>query len=220
MSDDILFTAEELNARVGSGEIKPNLPPPGHKREEVLAQRKDELAQKAEELSQNVGAIDPSVFEEDHDIQRDIRKGFLDVDVGPQFMIKWVNFVNQHSSAVWKAKAEGWKVVTADMVKDADSDLIREDNTLRVGDVICMYIRKDKHLLLQRKAETRALKRQFGLEAELNDIARKHPKALKVHNATEGKYSDTIEKRAARRTAMQHLGNQMKKGTIPGVPIR
>lgn len=218
--NDILFTAEELDARVRSGEISPNLPPPGSQRREILAQRADALAQKVEEISEDRGVIPESAFVEDREIQNSIRKGFLDVDIGPLYVTKWVNYVNQHSYMVWAAKGEGWKVVTPDMVKDADRDLIKEDNTLRVGDVICMYIRKDQHLLLERKREQVNLKRQYGIESELSDLAAKNPRALKIHNATEGKYSDTIQKRAARRTAIQHLGNQMKRGPVPGIPIK
>jgi hypothetical protein len=218
--DDTLFTAEELDARIRSGEITPNLPPPGFQRREVLAQRTDALAQKVEEISEDRGAIPESAFEEDREIQNSIRKGFLDVDIGPLYVTKWVNYVNQNSHMVWQAKAEGWKTVTANMVKNADRDLVREDNTLRVGDVICMYIRKDQHLLLERKRDQANLKRQYGIEAELTELAAKNPRALKVHNATQGKYSDTIQKRAARRTAVRHLGNQMKQGPVPGIPIK
>jgi hypothetical protein len=218
--DDTLFTAEELDARVRSGEITPNLPPPGFQRREVLAQRTDALAQRVEEISEDRGAIPESAFEEDREIQNSIRKGFLDVDIGPLYVTKWVNYVNRQSYMVWEAKAQGWKVVTANMVKNADRDLVREDNTLRVGDVICMYIRKDQHLLLERKRDQANLKRQYGIEAELTELAAKNPRALKVHNATQGKYSDTIQKRAARRTAVRHLGNQMKQGPVPGIPIK
>ena len=216
------YTPQELESAIRSGEVDPNLPPAGYQRREVLAERQDSLAQAAEEASQDMGTINPALFEEDRDIQREIRRGFLDLDIGELYIVKWVNFVNQHGNAVWAAKYEGWRVVTADMVRDLDRDLVREDNTLRVGDVIAMFIRKDQHLLLERKRAEKQAIIQHGAEVELIDLANKHPNALKVHSDLTGgnPYGDRMAKRAAQQTAMRHLGNKMKQGTIPGVPIK
>jgi hypothetical protein len=216
------YTPQELENAIRSGEIDPNLPPAGHKRNEVLAERKDNLEEAAETVSADMGSIPQSVFEEDRDLQRDIRKGFLDLDIGDQYVVKWVNFVSQHSHAVWAAKSEGWKVVNSAMLKAVDHDLVREDNTIRVGDVIAMYIRKDHHLQIEMTRRKKQIAVQYGAEAELNHLAGKHPNALKVHSDLTGgnKYQDQIQRRAARRTAMQHIGNKMKSGTVPGVPLK
>lgn len=201
---------------------QPDLPPAGDARRDELAKRTDQLEQKAETEFADRGTIDPSVLEPDHDLQGMIRRNFLDVDLGPAYKVKWVNFVSQHGNMVWQAKAEGWEVVTVDMVNAADRDLVKEDNTLRVGDVICMRMRIDRYHLMEQQAEQRRLAQQFSVENEVIEIAAKHPKALKVHSDLTGvnPYADQMQKRAARKTALNHIGNRMKKGTIPGVPIK
>jgi response regulator of citrate/malate metabolism len=195
--------------------------PAGYKRVEELSRRRDTLEEHVEEVAKDIGSINPAVLEEDREIQRDIRKGYLDVDIGPLFVRKWVNFVNQHGNAVWQAKAEGWMTVSGDMVSGVDRDLIKEDNTLRIGDTVLMYMRKDQHLLLERQNEQRRLKQQYGIEAQIQEIADKNPKAFVVHgDLNTSPHAQTIQKRAAQRTAMRHIGNKMKRGTLPGVPIK
>lgn len=224
---DQLYTEEELAqaaaiANPQQQAPEPNLPPPGAARRDELARRTDDLQQAAEELTPESGKIDPKVFEPDRDLQRAIRRNYLDLDIGPQYVVKWVNFHSQHSKAVWEAKADGWQVVTASMLKPEDQALAVEDNTVRVGDVIAMFIRKDIHLMLEQEAEERRLRQQYVVESELSEIASKHPKALKVHSDLTGSnpYAEQMQKRAAQKTALNHLGNQMKKGPLPGVPIK
>jgi hypothetical protein len=223
MSDDQLFTTEELSAMHPQPSVpEPDLPPAGYKRDDELARRQDTLNQQLDSMPDDIGTINPEALKPDHDLQGMIRKNFLEVNLGPAYKIKWVNFVSQHGQAVWQAKAEGWEVVTANMVNMCDRDLVKEDNTLRVGDVICMRIRLDRHLMLEQQAENRRLAQQFGIENEINEIASKHPKALKVHSDLSGTnpYSDQMQKRAARKTALAHIGNQMKKGPVAGIPIK
>jgi hypothetical protein len=221
---DQIFTQEELDAAVRSGEVQPNLPPPGAARREVLAQRKDALEQAAEERFAEVGAIPREAFKEDRDIQRDIRKSFMDLDLQPPgvYKLKWVNFRSQEGYHVWEAKAEGWKVVTPAMVGDCDQDLLKEDNTFRVGDTIAMCIRLDHFIRLEKERENRRLRAQFGYETEIVELADEHPDAFKVHTEENGdpRVFDRIRKQAARKSALRTIGNRMKKGTIPGVPIR
>jgi mannose-6-phosphate isomerase-like protein (cupin superfamily) len=168
------------------------------------------------------GSINPAVFEEDQDIQYDISRNFLDVDLGPAYIVKWVNFASQNGTAVWKAKYEGWRVVSGSMVKDIDRDLVKEDNTLRVGDTICMYMRKDHHLQLMQKQEQIRLRQQYGAEAELIELAEKNPKALKVHGTLDQQnpHLSQTQQKAAQKTALSALNKHIKQGTVPGVPVR
>ena len=220
MSDQI-FTEEELQQAVSTGKVDPNLPPPGAERRNVLAERQDALEEQAEIAFENVEAMDPKVLEPDREIQYEIENDFMKINIGPAYVVKWV-YTGQNSQKVWQAKAEGWQIISPDMLVDkVDRMLVKEDNTLRVGDVVAMYIRKDKHFLLEQKRKMRQLRQQFGAEAELHELAGKNPKALKVRNFDEDNpHASQIQARAARKTAMRHLGNKMKQGTIPGVPIK
>lgn len=217
-----VFSQSEIDAALQSGQLAPNLPPAGYKRDEVLAERKDALEQQAEIRAEGRGTINPKVFEEDREIQHAVRRGFLDVDVGPIYIIKWVNYVSQHGHAVWEAKAEGWSVVTASMVKDVDRDLVREDGSLRVGDTICMCMRKDDHMLMERQRAERQSRIQHGFVGELHDIAKGNEHAFKILDGIENQnpHWQTMEKRAAARTALRTLGGKMKTGPVPGIPIK
>ena len=219
---DQIFTNEELAAAAGVSP-EPNLPPPGQQRREELARRKDALEEQAEKKYADAGRIDPKVLEPDRELQSQIRNNYLEIDIGPAFMVKWVNYVSQNGSAVWQAKIDGWQVVTADMLVDKiDFGLVKEDNTLRVGDVLAMFIRKDQHLLLERKRAEKQLRQQYGAESELHEIVGKHSKALQIRDTTtDPNLMNRIKQRAAAsQVAVNHLGNKLKQGTIPGVPIK
>jgi len=222
MAEEKLFTDEELNTAAAAVATTPNLPPAGYKRDEVLARRQDALDQKIDSISDDIGAVNPKAFEEDREIQDMIRKDYLFVDIGPEYVVKWVNFVSQHGNAVWAAKAQGWQVVTAEKVRGVDRDLVKEDNTLRVGDVICVFMRKDRHLMMEQAQARHRFAVENGFESELNDLAAKNPKAFKVRSDLSGgnPHLSQTQSRAARKTALGHLGNQMKKGLVAGIPIK
>jgi hypothetical protein len=212
-----------------------NLPPAGGARREELKRRTDQLEEKAEEQYADVGKIPKEALKPDREIREHIRKSHLEVGTQhPYLKVKWVNYVNLQGSMVWAAKADGWAVATAQDIPDA-KELVREDGTIRIGDVLLMCIRIDDYLVLEKHEKTKRLRQQYGVEAEIHDLAART-------NAREGKVVfknvqtpglggmseetlQTIEARAerqtaARRTAAEHLGNRMKRGTLPGVPIR
>ena len=214
----------------------PNLPPAGFERNEELLRRIDALEQKAEAQYADRGAVphdhDALNPERNREIQHDIHRGHMAIGFNhPIYVTKWVNYVNHNSFMVWQAKDEGWKVATVDIFPEAaDSGCIRADNTIRVGDVLLMYIRKDDHFMLLERDKKKRLRQQYGIEVEIHDIARKHPSVFNSIGSTEdGGIDDrtlnVMERRAsrqsaARQVAARHLGNKMKQGIVPGIPLK
>lgn len=213
---------------------EPNLPPAGYQRDEELAKRTDILNEQGEKIYADVGKIDPSVLEADPEIRRDIAMNYLEIGLEHAvYSTKWVNYVNLQGQKVWEAKADGWIMATVTEFPEA-RDLRKADNSIRVGDVLLMFIRKDEHLKLLQREDKKRLRQQYGIEAEIHDLA----------NATNRKYGtqvfagvetpelggnmrqemvNAVNKRnsrqaGARRTAAEHLGNKMKEGFVPGIP--
>lgn len=213
-----------------------NLPPAGHERTEELKKRTDRLEEQAEEKYADVGSMPKAMLEPDHNIQSDIRKSYLDIGTDhPLYVTKWVNYVNQNGMMVWQAKADGWMVATAKEFPEA-ADMQKSDGTVRVGDVLLMFIRKDDHFRLQQREATKRLRQQYGVEADIHALAeatnRREGKEVfakvetpAVTGGVSGKTLETLQQRAtmhkaAVNTAARHVGNLMKKGPIPGVPIK
>lgn len=206
---------------------KTSLPPAGHARTDELKRRTDKLEELAEKQYAGVESIDPSKLEPDREIQYSISNNYLEIGVNHPFLkTKWVNCVNQHSTMVWQEKAKGWKVSTIHEFPEA-APLVREDNTIRVGDVLLMHIRIDEHLKLEQREEQKRFRQQLGIEAELHDIVGKHSNAFTVHSENTGGIPDSITSRmggdlrrsASHQIAARTLGERLKRGTIPGVPI-
>ena len=207
-----------------------NLPPVGHERREELLKRDDALAEQGETQYADRGTIPADVLQPDHNVQNVIRRSHLDIgSEHPLYKTKWVNYVNMNGQMVWQAKADGWAVASGKEFPEAD-DMAKVDGSIRIGDVILMFIRHDEHFHLEQREATKRLRQQYGVEAEIHDLAAKHGNVFKNVHTPEitGGMPDgllkTVEARAARRssavsTAARHLGNKMKTGTIPGVPI-
>lgn len=213
----------EAEAAIASGDIGFDLEPPGYKRDEQLAQRKDDLEQQAEEVSNEMEhfAVDPKALEKDREIQDFIAKDALDVeDPQPGYVYKWVPYVHSHGNAVFAAKAQGWEVVEGNMPESLSLRAV--DGSRRVGDVLLMRIRMDYHLKLQMLEDKKRLTRMYGAEAALYEIQRKYPELfpdVDTELQPSPQLRSTTTRRAARRVAAQAVGNRMKQGTIPGIPI-
>jgi hypothetical protein len=215
-------------------EIDPSLPPPGSERNEILARRTDELEEAADALNAQSGTIPEKFMQPDHNVQRDIRRGFLDIGSDHPFLkTKWVNCVNQHGSKVWEAKSQGWRVATVEDFPEAQ-DMRKEDNTLRVADTILMCIRMDAHVRIQQQEDAKREAAQYGLEGSVHDMARRHSNVFRnVYSESTGGLPDNVSQRvsaistarnltrgAAQRMAANQIGNRMKEGLIPGIPLK
>lgn len=232
------------------------LPPAGFERDEELKRREDNLQERAETLAaeRDVGVIPQKVLEPDREIQYAIKRDFLSIGVNHPFLkTKWVNYVNQHGSKVWEAKTDGWMVANADHFKGTEDyemvrDLIREDNSIRVGDVMLMCIRMDRHLMLEKREAEKRRRQQFGVEAEIHDMAnsvnrkrgqrvfagvstpevgvsgelspRAHARLDSLTRQSEARDVSLARQIAAKRVASQHVGEMLKSGTVPGLPIK
>jgi len=219
-----------------------NLPPAGYKRDEELTKRHDDLQEAAELKAEEneVGAIpaDHDAFnpERNREIQHAIHKHYLDIGTDSlQYKTKWVNYVNANAQKVWEAKTDGWQVATVREFPEArEMGAVREDNTIRVGDVILMFMPIEQHRILDEKQRQKRLRQQYGVEAEIHDLAERtnsrQGQAVFAGVSTPnigvtGKISESTSQQpgvssVARKVALNHLGNKMKQGTIPGVPIK
>ena len=219
---------------IGTEGFNVDLPPAGAVRREVLAERTDLLEQAGEEQFADRGAIphDSPVLrpEENREIQQHIHKSHLDIGADHPFLkTKWVNWKNQEGQMIWQAKSDGWNVATIKEFPEAKG-LQKEDGTIRVADVLLMCIRLDAFLQLINREAQKRIRQQYGIESDIHQLAAKYPDVFKnVHTELSGGVPEDImnvvESRATRRSAAHRvaaktLGNQMKTGTIPGVPIR
>lgn len=216
------------------------LPPAGYQRDELLKERQDNLEEAAETVAnaQEVGAIphdhDALNPDRNREIQQHIHGGHLSIGANhPYLKVKWVNWKNQDGWMIWQAKEDGWQVATVQDFPEA-KPFVKEDNTIRVADVLLMCIRMDEHYLLEERDKKKRLRQQYGVEAEIHDLARKTNAAtgrevFKNVQTPElsGVSEDTLNimeqraarKNAARKVAAHSLGNKLKSA-IPGVPVR
>jgi hypothetical protein len=217
--------AEKIEQKLKSGEIKVDLPEPGYKRDEVLAKRKDELEKEIEETADahKLSAVNPEAVKEDREIVRPLKQDFLVLSIDPKYKLRWVNCQHHHAAAYLQARADGWQVVTKDMVGKEDHWKFGADGVCRLADVIAMCIPMEYWEQIQREQEDYHRRMQFGLEMQVYDMADKYGDKIKFHSEATGgdpRIMDQFTKRAARKTAMKHIGEQMKRGPIPGLPIR
>jgi len=236
-----LYTDEELAQQATSNQVgtqptfmspeqaavaTPNLPPPGAAREETLARNADALAEAAETQTPDVGAIPERFLEPDREIQNDIARDYMDIGTDhPYLKTCWANYVNLNSQKVWEKKAQGWQIATAVEFPEA-ADLVKADNTIRIGDVLLMCIRIDRYEQIRQKEENARLAQQYGLEAGVYELADKHPNVFKTVSTDENPTLDPrtqalIERRrGAGKAAINTIGQQMKSPNgVPGIPL-
>lgn len=223
---------------------EPTLPPAGFQRDEELLKRTDELEEKGEHLA---NALEMGEIPHDHDalrpdrnreIQQHIRKDHLAIGANhPYLKTKWVDWKHQDGKQVWDAKFDGWQIATVKEFPEA-ADLRREDNTIRVGDVLLMCIRMDEYYKLQEREKEKRFKQQFGVEARIHELAEatNRRRGIRVFAGVAtpelgvtGTLSPTGQAKAAQfemarkeavgREAFRALGNRMKQGPINGLPL-
>jgi hypothetical protein len=232
--DDQLFDTTELDGTQ-------TLPPAGAARREELARRADALEQKIEEIPTEQESIphdhDAIRPERQREIQHAIHSNYLQIGVDhPYLAVKWVNWKNLEGDAVWRAKSEGWVTATTAEFPEAEG-LQKVDGTIRVADVLLMCMRKDLHMQLELKQKNKRLRQQYGVEAKMHDLAARNPRAFAGVSTPEigqtghlgpaanaslqaMEQRSTRANQAARALGVKHIGERMKSGPIPGVPIK
>lgn len=211
--------------------------PAGHERDEEMSRRTDTLQQRAEEKADanEIGAIphdhDALRPDRNREIQNHIHKDHLAIGTDhPIYVAKWVNWKNLEGQMVWKAKSDGWMTASVKEFPEA-AHLRKEDGTIRVADVILMFIPKEVHAQLVQREKRKRQRQQFGVEQEIHDMAERNPHVFAGAATPElgvtGNLSPTAQKkiaqfntRGAGRVAINRIGDMMKKGPIPGVPLK
>jgi hypothetical protein len=224
-----MANVQDYEKKIKSGEMKLSDVPAGYKKKEIKAKKIDEAQEAGEKMTQNLGKIPEKALQPEREIQYGIRKNFLDIRV-PGCRVKWVNYVHQHGTAVWEARGQGWIIVTKDMVVPEDRDMCREDNTFKIGDVmaVCMPLQRYGELLAAQAMKTARVEQTEDV-AELHDLRKKHPKAFKILDDLSNdpetlsvirkQLGDPVTKHGAKRVAARHLGEKMKQGMVPGIPL-
>jgi len=241
-----LYTDEELKAAEAArivnpqqaATIDPNLPPPGAARQEELSRRTDQLAEAAESQSVEVGKIPESALAPDREIRRDISRGYMEVGINhPIYKFKWVNYASLNGQMVWQAKSQKWKIANLDTFREIPysdqandiemvQDMLRADNTIRVGDVLLMHIRIDQYEQNRQAEQEKIRRQQFGYESDVYDLAEKYPTVFKNVSTDENPTLDPRtqqlidRRRGAGKAALNAIGEQMKRpGGVPGIPL-
>ena len=217
-------------------QVEPDLPPAGHARDEVLAERKDALEEEGERKYDELGreSIDPKAFKPDRELQHQIVDlDMLTVDGAVLGFIYCWTFTGKGGYFVWAKKAKHWEVVQGNM-PECKHAMVAEDTTRRIGDVILMRTTEENY---DRHEEREALKRvrqSEGVTAELREIGGRYPRTFIVHdNLSDLKVggrslSDimqakaehkTATRTAARRVAAQSLDPKIREGTVLGVQM-
>jgi len=222
-------TKTELLTRivlVDGGQQPPDLPPPGHARDEELARRTDELARRAEVEAPEVFPIDPDALEEDREILHALHEyDMLAVsNAKPGYTYCW-SYYGQNGQMVWMKKAVGWEVVKGKQEPEAREHM-DSDGTRTLGDVLLMRIPTEHYETIVEQQRRRREAQEFGVSADVIAYARKH--GLKVHEDLStvkvgaNTLMDVMQKKAERRTAakktaMQHLDKKLREGQVPGL---
>lgn len=222
--NDNIFTQEEIAA---GNAPDPNLPPAGYARDEELLRRQDALEAKLDALlgKLDIQSINPATFKEDREIQYALTEkndGLGVTDREPGYEYCWARAAGDDSQQVWRRKSRGWEVVQGNM-KEC-SHLKIADGTRRIGDVLLLRIRMDRHLMNVREDRERTLKRQFGAEAEVHGFAASHPNAFgRIESTNDDPTTPTMQKtlqRGAQKAAMQQVDGMLRKGNVPGMPVK
>ena len=205
-----------------SGQRQPDMPEPGHKRDDELARRKDVLEQRIEEEAPDVYPVNPEALEPDRDILRDLEHDMLEVtNPDSEYTYCWAYF-GMNGQAVVAKKAVGWRVVDSG---DKECPEHKEsDGTRRIGDVLLMKIPTTRFIEITKAQERRRQAQELGVSSNVMALADKY--GLKVHEDLSTvqvgpqTLMDVIQKKSgAEKVAMRHLDRKLRKGEVPGVSI-
>jgi len=151
-------------------EAEKELPPRGHRRREVLAQRADELAEASEVQGVNRVAIDPSKLEVEREIAKHFnRKGVLAItDQVKGYTYYWAD-IRDSATVTWK-KTLGWEIVKGDCPEMQER---KDANGWRVvGDAVLMRIPTWKWEIIRKHEEGLAIKaNESEMSAAMDDLA-------------------------------------------------
>lgn len=216
--------SEEKIERAVRSKGTADMPPAGHEQREVLKRRQASLEEEADALAEQMimGEVDPKALEIDNEIAS--RVGQLDVSAKRDDMhYVWTNYVSDHGNHVERKRLCGWEIVSGKGPDVPEArELIKEDGTRRIGDVLLMRIPRDHALVMMAKERKRALERRGILrnpEALAEMALRRTNGKVKIHLDLSEEHRRTVERRATARriqmeTAMRQLGKKLEGGAV------
>lgn len=243
MSDDV--TTGDAIAEAAAPPEKPkrgrprkhNLPPAGDAQRDELKRREDQLHARAEKEIPQGGAIRSDVLKEDREVLSEIYdfNGYNQLQVKgalPDYVYKWVKIATANSPTDMVAQeqvfavidADGnrvpcWEVVCGSMPEA--SDCKDATGVRRIVDVILMRCRKDRYEALMRYQAEQHARQVAGVNAtalEMGERLRGRGITVSEIGTTPQDWVKTRQE-GMRHLAMQGLGNQIREGTVPGLPV-
>jgi len=208
-------------------DVEPNLPPPGHERDEELKARTDNLEAAAESIQteHEVYGVDPSSLEPDREILQHMDE--LTVDKAqPGYHYKWEYF-GQNGRNIWRSKRLGWAVVDASMPEAPE--LKGADGYRRIGDTLLMRITDERFAQIEAQQEYKRLAQQEGINSRILELGEKvRGSGIRVvtdpEHAPTSKGNDNMmevmKKRHARAVASQKRDQMLRTGAVPGLGRR
>lgn len=200
------------------------LPPAGHEQREILKMREANLQEEAELLAQKIimGAIPEDMLKIDRHIYQKI--DMLEVsDKRDDMHYVWVNFKAENGHHVERKRILGYEVVsgTGDDCPEA-KEVITEDGSRRIGDVLLMRIPRQAALAQMAEQRAQALTRRGILRNPdaLAEMALKHTNGkIQVHTTLSEEHMRIAERRAqqrqmSRERAYARLGRQLEGGRV------
>lgn len=201
------------------------LAPPGAAQREQLAERHDTLQQQAEEMPVEHFTIqNPNVFAPERELQDLIqtRDALTVTNPQPGYAYSWV-FTGLQGQMIWAKKAKQWETVQGN---DPESrEYLYNDTSRRIGDVMLMRLPLDLYLLEQQEAEKKTQKIEESITSDLYTLEAKSGGRFKVHADQETnpylpEMKSGAQSHGAKQVAMKHLDGQIRRGTVPGVPVK
>lgn len=201
------------------------LPPAGHARDEELKVRHDDLQKQAEKIpAEHYSIQDPNVFAPERELQDLIqtRDALTVTKPQPGYAYAWV-YTGLQGQMIWDKKAKHWETVQGN---DPESrEYLYTDTSRRIGDVMLMRLPLDLYYLEEKKNAEKTLKVEESITSDLYTLEAKSGGRFKVHADQETNpylpgMKTGAQSHGAKQVALKHLDGQIRRGTVPGVPIK
>lgn len=204
---------------------------PGHRRREQLRVQADQLEEQAETLAaeQGVEAIDPNALLPDDEIQSLLSRSAEEIsNPVPGFSYMWVNVEypqNARGSHVLAMQAQGWHVVKGDIDDKSMPESIEHrttDGTRKLGDCLLMRIDSRRKAHIDYQYDLLNARRMGNDQATVDELSTKYGIKVVAYDKMTPEAQTRLERQAAtqfaKRAAMERVADDLRNGTVPGVP--
>jgi hypothetical protein len=197
------------------------LPPPGYERNEELAWRRDQAQQAGEQAAgeRGVYAVNPRAMRPDYEILQ-AHSSVTVTNASPAFVYSWANYVNEHGRAVHFKRTEDWEVVCGDMPEAIERKGIGADTTRRIGDVLLMRRRLDKHIMWERRYQMIKDMKLGNTASQLEELADRYRGTGVIVRTDPNDPKLRMYMNVAQSTgqAQQAFNGAVRGGYVPGAP--